>query len=266
VAIESKLQGRNSINYDVNPRAIEVTVRRLNALTRETMALMVDYLIEKERRRLEKANTRYDRIMIRKRIDTLEERKRKILDADSAYHRTEHICEVKDARELNLPEESVDAVITDIPYANMIRYSDLPNDLSNIEDYDEFLRELEKAFTRMWKALKRGKYCVILTADHRIGAARTILPVHADVIQIMRKLKAILFDIYIWRYYRSGTFRPFGTPPYQAMNMHTYILVFYKPTGRETFLNKRNRPVRYRPRLVEKLKTQRFEEPSLPYP
>ena len=35
------------------------------------------------------------------------------------------------------------------------------------------------------------------------------------------------------------------------MNIHTYILVFHKPDGEE--LNKKNREVRYRKRLVEKL-------------
>ena len=253
VAIEAKLQGRNSINYDVNPKAIEITRRRLKHLTKSMMLQMIDHLIGKERKRRNKTNSRYEKIMIQKRIKALEERKRKILDDNSIYHKTKHICEVKDARELDLPEESVDAIITDIPYASMIKYSDLPNDLSNIEDYDEFLKELEKAFAKMWKTLKKGRYCVILTADYRVGAARTILPVHADVIQIMRRLGAVLFDIYVWRYYRSGGFRPFGAPPYQAMNVHIYILVFYKPTGHEDFLNKKNRPVRYRPRLIEKL-------------
>jgi hypothetical protein len=76
--------------------------------------------------------------------------------------------------------------------------------------------------------------------------------VHADAIQITEDLGFDLFDLYVWRYYRSGAFRPFGKKPYQAMNVHSYILCFYKPTGEEEF--KPNRSVRYRPRLKEKLK------------
>jgi hypothetical protein len=67
----------------------------------------------------------------------------------------------------------------------------------------------------------------------------------------MRNLGLILFDTYIWRYYRSGGFRPFGKRPFQAMNVHTYILVFHKPNGEE--LNKKNSEVKYRKKLIEKI-------------
>jgi hypothetical protein len=60
-----------------------------------------------------------------------------------------------------------------------------------------------------------------------------------------------LLDLYVWRYYRSGGFRPFGAKPYQAMNVHSYILVFHKSVAPKALV--KNRPVRYRPRLIEKL-------------
>jgi len=202
-AVEAKIAGRNSINYDVNPRAVELTRYKLSL------------------------------------VNPINGRK------------TWHVVEVQDARHLPLNDESVDAVITDIPYANMIKYSNLPNDLSTIEDYGQFLDEIGKAFEEMWRVLKWDKYCVIFVCDYRVAAARKILPVHSDVIQIMRDIGFMLFDIYIWRYYRSGGFRPFGVRPYQAMNLHSYILVFHK---RKEEINKWNRPIRYRKRLVEKLK------------
>ncbi|EQD28422.1 methyltransferase, partial [mine drainage metagenome] len=132
------------------------------------------------------------------------------------------------------------------------RYSALPDDLSTIEDYDAFLGELEKALGEIHRVLRAGKYCVVFACDYRVGAARRILPIHSDVTQMMiRRLGFVLFDTYIWRYYRSGGFRPFGRRPFQAMNLHSYILVFYKPDGTED-LNRRNRDVRYRDRLVAK--------------
>jgi len=221
-AVEAKLTGRNSINYDINPVAVELTKKKLAAL---------DELAKQTK-----------------------------LDGDASDNtafaglarKTTHIVELRDARELPLKNESVDAVITDIPYANMIRYSDLENDLSTIEDYDTFLTEITKAFSEIKRVLKEGKYCVVFVCDYRVGAARKILPIHSDVIQIMtRVLGFVLFDIYIWRYYRSGGFRPFGKRPYQAMNLHSYILVFYKPKKDED-LDRKNRPIRYRRRLLEK--------------
>lgn len=157
-----------------------------------------------------------------------------------------------DARQLPLPSESVDAVVTDIPYADMIKYSELPNDLSNIPNYDEFLIELSKALDEILRVLKKGRYCAIFVADYRIGRSRIILPLHADVIYLMQERGFELFDLYVWRYYRSGSFRPFGTKPYQAMNTHSYVLVFHKPVALRNLV--KNRPVRYRSRLIEKLR------------
>jgi DNA modification methylase len=157
-----------------------------------------------------------------------------------------------DARDLPIKSECADAIITDIPYADMIRYSDLPADLSTIEDYEQFLWELGHAFDEMKRVLKPERYAAIFVADYRIARSRIILPLHADVIGLMQERGFELFDLYVWRYYRSGSFRPFGAKPYQAMNVHSYVLVFFKPRTPQTQLVK-NRPIRYRQRLIEKL-------------
>ncbi len=150
-----------------------------------------------------------------------------------------------------MPDEYVDSIITDIPYGSMIKYSEKNDDLSNLENYDCFLEQISKSFNEMWRVLKKGKYCTIFVADYRIGASRKIIPIHADVINKMKDLGFNLFDLFVWRYYRSGGFRPFGAPPFQAMNVHSYILVFHKPTGKER--EKANRDIRYRPKLIDKV-------------
>ncbi|MDW8106762.1 MAG: DNA methyltransferase [Armatimonadota bacterium] len=165
------------------------------------------------------------------------------------------LCIRADARELPLQNESVDAIVTDIPYADMIRYSDLPNDLSTISEYPTFLCELGRAFDEMVRVLKPNRYCAIFVADYRIARSRVILPIHADVIVMMQQRGLLLFDLYVWRYYRSGSFRPFGAKPYQAMNVHSYVLVFHKPDSPRRLV--KNRPIRYRQRLIEKLQKGR---------
>ena len=218
-AVEAKLAGRNSINYDINPFAVNLTNEKLNA---------VDKLV------LQKSKFPKDN------------------HQKPSVKQSTFVVQVGDARKLPIFDESVDAVITDIPYGSMIRYSDLRKDLSTIEDYPSFLAEIEKTFREIYRVLKRGKYCVVFVCDYRLGAARVIIPIHSDIIQIMvNKLNLTLFDIYIWRYYRSGGFRPFGKKPYQAMNLHSYILVFYKPRGNED-VNRKNQPIRYRKRLITK--------------
>ena len=106
--------------------------------------------------------------------------------------------------------------------------------------------------------MKIGKYAVIFVADYRIAASRIILPIHSDVIQMMLEGGMELFDTFVWRYYRSGAFRPFGARPFQAMNLHTHILVFYKPTGKET--KKPNKTIHYRKRVLEKTKISKKDK------
>jgi ubiquinone/menaquinone biosynthesis C-methylase UbiE len=156
-----------------------------------------------------------------------------------------------DARRIPLADGTVDAIVTDPPYADMIRYSDRPDDLSTIDDYGAFLRELDVAFGEMTRVLKPERYCVVFVSDYRLARRRVVLPLHADVIALMSARGMELFDLYVWRYYRSGAFRPFGARPYQAMNTHSYILVFFKPASVRPIV--KNRPVRYRPRLKLKL-------------
>lgn len=260
VAIEAKIQGRNSINYDVVPKAVELTKKRLEALTKEEIRKITSKFINEYKTEFKKLTRRMKKIQLEKEIKKLEEKLNELEDNNSQYYRTTHIVDIKDARKLNLNGKSVDAVITDIPYASMIKYSNEPEDLSTIQNYQKFLDELGVALEKAGNALKKGKYFVIFVADYRVGASRLILPVHSDVIQIMRGLGFDLFDVYIWRYYRSGGFRPFGKKPYQAMNFHIYILCFYKPTGEEVY--KPNRPIRYRKRLIEKLNENNSKEPS----
>lgn len=257
LAVEAKIQGRNSVNYDVNPYAVELTQKRLKALSKKEMLVVTQEFIAEYEKEYNKSKRKFEKVQLNKGIDKLKKKLKQLQDGDCIYYKTTHEVKPKDARYIHLSPESIDAVITDIPYASMIKYSSQPNDLSLIEDYGSFLREIKKAFIKIQVALKKRKYCVVFCADYRVGASRKILPVHSDVINIMQDLGLILFDIYIWRYYRSGAFRPFGAPPYQAMNMHIYILVFYKPIGTE--VEKPNRPVRYRARLKEKIEKSKSQ-------
>jgi DNA modification methylase len=256
MAVEAKILGRHSINYDINENAINLTKEKLSKLTKEEIKNAYNYFINELIKEKELEETKKLRkVQIDKEVLRYEKLMEEIIDFE-----TNHISGVKDARiddyledikKIDSKKEFVDSIITDIPYASMIKYSDLENDLSTIEDYDKFLEELAKSFEKMIASLKKDGYCTIFVADYRIGASRKILPLHTDVTNIMRDLGMTLFDTFIWRYYRSGGFRPFGKRPFQAMNVHTYILVFHKPDGEE--LNKSNREVRYRKRLIEKL-------------
>jgi len=233
--LEATALNRNSINYDINPNAVNLLKKRISEMKGQAR-------LSDESNNCPACQTQL---------------KEPIKMRESSF-----IAEVKDARNLGLQNESIDCVITDIPYASMIKYSNLAEDMSTIEDYNLFLDEIQKSFNEIWRVLKKDKYCTIFVADYRVGAARKIYPLHADVINIMREIGFTLFDLYVWRYYRSGLFRPFGKRPFQAMNVHSYILVFHKPSENGESTNK-NRDVRFRKRLIEKIGKNNIKENTL---
>lgn len=153
MAVEAKLQGRHSINYDINPKAIELTKKKLSSLNKEEMKKATLELINGLKKDFQTVlgngeieyKSKLKQVQAEKEIKKLNKRLEELQNPNSAYYKTTHIAEVKDSRKLDLENESVDTIITDIPYASMIKYSDISEDLSTIEDYPKFLDELRKS-------------------------------------------------------------------------------------------------------------------------
>ena len=149
-------------------------------------------------------------------------------------------CE--DARNLlkYVKPESIDLCVTSPPYWIVHRrkrtadykesrpYSDLKDDLGNIEDYSEFLRELSKVFHNVYITLKPGKRCVVVVMDIRVGSE--FIPYHMDVTRMMEQIGYVLEDIIIWDRRREyNNLRPLGYPYVFVVNkVHEYILIFKK--------------------------------------
>ena len=72
-----------------------------------------------------------------------------------------------DARNLDLPDESIDLICTHPPYSNIIQYSeDIEGDLSHLS-IRPFLAEMGKVADECYRVLKKGKFCAILMGDTR---------------------------------------------------------------------------------------------------
>jgi len=84
---------------------------------------------------------------------------------------THHETYVKDARNLNfLRDNSIDLVVLHPPYCNIIKYSDIREDLSTIDDFFTFFNEFRKVICECKRVLKPGKFCAVLMGDtHRNG-------------------------------------------------------------------------------------------------
>ena len=148
----------------------------------------------------------------------------------------------EDARNLlkYVKPESIDLCITSPPYWIVLRmertvdqkeprpYSDLKEDLGNIEDYGEFLSELSKVFRNVYIVLKPGRRCIIVAGDIRLGSR--LIPYHMDITRIMEQIGYVLEGIIIWDRRREyNNLKPLGYPYVFVVNkVHEYILIFRK--------------------------------------
>ncbi len=59
-----------------------------------------------------------------------------------------------DARDLTwIPDESVHLVLTSPPYWTLKDYNDHPNQLGHVEEYEQFLDELEKVWRHAYRVI-----------------------------------------------------------------------------------------------------------------
>lgn len=136
---------------------------------------------------------------------------------------------------------SVNLCITSPPYWNILteqrtadnkairKYSDLPTDLGNIKNYEQFLTVLKNIFRKVYGVLKQGGFCVVVVMD--IRKKSKFYPFHLDIISDLREIGFNLRDIVIWdRQSEYNNLKPLGYPYSFIVNkVHEYILIFEKP-------------------------------------
>ena len=78
-----------------------------------------------------------------------------------------YICD--DGRNVDkyIQEESMDLYFSCPPYYNLEVYSDLENDASNQDTYEDFYKILDEAFKKSIKCLKNNRFAVIVAGDIR---------------------------------------------------------------------------------------------------
>jgi DNA modification methylase len=97
-------------------------------------------------------------------VDVCKEEGRKVIGYDIAPQHPEVIQ--NDARNIPLPDESVDLVFIDSPYGDNVSYSEHPNDIGKISCEDErFYHELEKVAIEAHRILRPDKIIGWLIGD-----------------------------------------------------------------------------------------------------
>ena len=150
-----------------------------------------------------------------------------------------------DARDLSfLDDESVHLVVTSPPYWNLKRYNENPDQLGHIQDYETFLRELEKVWRHVFRVLVPGGRLVCVVGDvcvaRRNFGRHLVFPLHADICVICRRIGFDNLNPIIWHKIANASYEvangsKFLGKPYEPnaiiKNDMEFILMQRKPGG-----------------------------------
>ena len=143
-----------------------------------------------------------------------------------------------------IPDESIHLVITSPPYWNLKRYNDSPGQMGHMDDYEEFLADLRKVWAESYRVLVPGGRLVCVVGDvclsRRENGRHVVVPLHADICVICRKLGFDNLNPIIWHkisnaVFEANTNSKFLGKPYEpnaiVKNDIEFILMQRKPGG-----------------------------------
>lgn len=150
-----------------------------------------------------------------------------------------------DTRSLSfIADESVHLVLTSPPYWSLKRYNENPAQLGHIADYERFLLELTKVWKEAYRVLVPGGRLVCVVGDvclsRKEHGRHLVMPLHADIAVICRKLGFDNLNPIIWHKISNATFEAndgtkFLGKPYEpnaiVKNDIEFILMQRKPGG-----------------------------------
>jgi len=117
---------------------------------------------------------------------------------------TKHMLNFGDARRMNeLEPESVHLVLTSPPYWTLKEYRDSVGQMGHIDDYDEFLTELDKVWAHCFRLLVPGGRLICVVGDvclsrRKNNGRHTVVPLHASIQDHCRTLGFDNLSPIIW--------------------------------------------------------------------
>ncbi|HTV07126.1 MAG TPA: site-specific DNA-methyltransferase [Acidobacteriaceae bacterium] len=159
---------------------------------------------------------------------------------------TKHYLICGDARQMqSLSGESVHLVLTSPPYWTLKEYDHNDGQLGHVEDYDQFVHELERVWQRAFEHLVPGGRLICVVGDvclsrRQNGGRHTVVPLHASIQESCRKLGFDNLAPIIWHKIANAVYEVSGPggflgKPYEPnsviKNDVEYILMFRKPGG-----------------------------------
>ncbi len=168
---------------------------------------------------------------------------------------TEHDLRLGDSRSAlaDLPDESVHLAVTSPPYWTLKQYSDHTDQLGAIEEYEQFLQELDRVWRQMLRMLVPGGRLIVVVGDvclpRRRYGRHVVFPLHSSIQERCRLMGFDNLSPIIWHKIANMRLEvengsSFLGKPYEPngiiKNDIEYILFFRKPGGyRQPTLNAR---------------------------
>lgn len=160
---------------------------------------------------------------------------------------TRHDLYNADARQIEFIEpNSVHLVLTSPPYWNLKKYRDHPGQLGHVDDYNNFLDELDMVWEGCYRVLVPGGRMVCVVGDvclsrRKNGGEHTVMPLHASIQEHCRQIGYSNLAPIIWhkianaQYEAEGNGGGFLGKPYEPnaviKNDIEFILMERKPGG-----------------------------------
>jgi len=159
---------------------------------------------------------------------------------------TKHYLHHEDSRIMTfLKSESVHLVVTSPPYWTLKEYRDHENQLGAIEDYDQFLGELDKVWRQCFRALVPGGRLICVVGDvclsrRENNGRHTVVPLHSSIQERCREIGFDNLAPIIWHKIANAVYEVengsgFLGKPYEPnaviKNDIEFILMERKPGG-----------------------------------
>lgn len=156
---------------------------------------------------------------------------------------TTHRVQVADARDLSwVPDESVHLIVTSPPYWTLKEYRQYHGQLGAIEDYEQFLAELDQAWRECSRVLvPGGRICCVVgdvCVPRKKKGRHLVMPLHADIMVRTRRFGLDSLTPILWFKIANGATEAEGNgagfygKPYQpgaiVKNDFEYILFLRK--------------------------------------
>jgi DNA modification methylase len=160
---------------------------------------------------------------------------------------TEHRLFNGDARDLSfIGDECVHLVLTSPPYWTLKKYRDHEHQLGDVDNYEEFLEEIDKVWEHCFRVLVPGGRLICVVGDvclsrRKNDGRHTVVPLHASIQEHCRKIGYDNLAPIIWYKIANAVFEASGNgggflgKPYEPnsviKNDIEFILMERKPGG-----------------------------------